>query len=272
MSFPSASAATARSSADGAGTADRVGAAFIVLLTFPHSGAEALSDQLSSLPDIACTSRTGLVPLCHGAAGTWENIERRGGKRPSRVAAASIRSLVSQMLCVLAADSGGRRWCETVVSGTLAAETFLQIFPATRFICFYRSCDSVIADVLGKNPWGLGDTDFWSHYTAGQGNSVATIAAYWAERAQGLLDFEAAHAPSSMRMRLEDLEHGDGGEIDSLLEFLAVSPIPEADLPPAPGAGPSAPVPTGAMLAGRIPPVIRQHVNELHTRLGYPTL
>jgi hypothetical protein len=211
-----------------------------------------------------------VIPLCHAAADTWENIERRG-KPLSPVAVASIRSLASQMLCVLSADSGGRRWCETVVSGTPAAETFLRIFPRTRFICFYRRCDSVIADVLSKNPWGLGDTDFWRHFTAGQGNSVATIAAYWAERVQSLLDFEAAHAPSSMRVRLEDLERGDGSEIDSLCEFLALPPESRVSLPSAPSGGPQ----SGALVmaaAGRIPPGIRQRVNELHSRLGYPAL
>jgi hypothetical protein len=264
MSFSSTSAAAVQS---GAGTAGRAGTAPIVLLTFPYSGAEALSDLVSSLPGIVCTSRTGVIPLCHAAADTWENIERRGERSLSPLAVASIRSLVNQMFCALAADSGDRRWCETVVSGTPVAETFLRIFPATRFICFYRRCDSVIADVLSRNPWGLGDTEFWRHFTAGQGNSVATIAAYWAERVQSLLDFETAHARSSMRVRLEHLEHCDGSDMDSLCEFLVLPPIHRDSSPAAPSVGPQT-----VALAGRIPPGIRQHVNELHSRLGYPAL
>lgn len=181
MSSPAASAATITSSAAVPGTTGGMGADSIVLLTFPYSGAEFLSDLISSFPGVVCTSRTGVIPPCHAAADTWASIEQRGPSL-SPLAVASVRSMASQMLCVLAADSGGRRWCETVVSGTPAAETFLSVFPGTRFICFYRRCDSVIADVLSKNPWGLGDTDFWRHFTAGQGNSVATIAAYWSER------------------------------------------------------------------------------------------
>jgi hypothetical protein len=103
-------------------------------------------------------------------------------------------------------------------------------------ICFYRRCDSLIADALSKNPWGLGDTDFWRHFTAGQGNSVAT-----------------------------------NSDIDSLCEFLSLPPASRVSPPTAPSAGPPCGAPRLAS-ADRIPPGIRQRVNELHSRLGYSAL
>ena len=272
MSFSDRPTATTQAGTDGAGRDGGLGAEPIVLLTFPYSGVEVLRDMISSRPGVVCTSRTGVIPLCHAAAATWENIDPQG-KALSPVAAASIRSLASLMLVVLAADSGVRRWCETVVSGTPVAETFLRVFPGTRFVCFYRRCDDVIADVLAKNLYGLGDTEFWGHSLSWQGNSVAGIAAYWTERVQSLLDFEAAHPRACTRARLEDLQSGGGNShaADALSDFLALPSADGAGSPTLPSSGAPAGAPT-AMPAARIPAGLRRRVNELHSVLGYPTL
>jgi hypothetical protein len=183
-----------------------------------------------------------------------------------------IRTLpFRQATVVLGADSGVRRWCETVVSGTPVAETFLRIFPGTRFVCCYRRCDEVIADVVTKNPYGIGDTEFWNHSLLWQGNSVAAVAAYWAERVQSLLDFEAAHPQVSTRARLEDFQAGDGSELNALCDFLALPSVGGAGSPTPPSSGAPACAPV-AVPAARIPPGLRRRVNELHSILGYPSL
>lgn len=74
-----------------------------------------------------------------------------------------------------------------------------------------------------------------------------------------------------MRVRLEDLEGSDGRGIDSLCEFLALPLANRVSLPTAPSVRPQSGAPVMAS-AGRIPPVIRQRVNELHSRLGYSAL
>lgn len=269
MSLPGAASAAIQAGADGPRMSG-AGTEPIVLLTFPYSGAEVLSDMICALPGVVCTSRTGVIPLCHAAASTWKNIDR--SRQPlSPLAVASIRSLTSPMLAVLAADSGARRWCETVISGAPVAETFLRVYPGARFICFYRRCDSVIADVVSKNPWGLGDTDFWLHPSAAQGNSVATIAGHWLDRVQGLLEFEAAHAQSAIRARYEDLGHPSA--VDALCEFASLPSVNRVSEPIAPCSQPPAAAPAPAPVpTSRIPPAMRQRVNELHDRLGYPPL
>jgi hypothetical protein len=39
----------------------------IVVLTYAHAGAELLTQLLSASPPVACTSATGLLPVCHEA-------------------------------------------------------------------------------------------------------------------------------------------------------------------------------------------------------------
>jgi Sulfotransferase family len=244
----------------------------IVVLTFPYSGDEMLGGTLSASPDIVCTSRTGVVPLCHIAARTWENIEGRA--RSSRLALASIRSLISLMSTVLIAESGARRWCETVVSGAPPVATFLRVFPGATVICFYRRCDTTMADVFAKNPYGLGNTEFWEHALSQQGDGVAAVAAYWIERVEAMLEFEMAHAQSTIRVRLEDMQRDENGVLDAVCALLHLQPRSWPCSSVMPGT-----VARGRdeasearldLLTERIPAVLRKRVNELHATLGYP--
>jgi protein-tyrosine sulfotransferase len=240
----------------------------IIVLTLAYSGSEIVSEAFSLLPRVVCTTRTGVLPMCHATAEAWTNVNRRSSPLNPLVVK-SIRLLTGVMLSVLAADSGASRWCETVVSGTAPAETFLRLFPGARFICFYRRCDSVISEALRMNPWGLGGTEFWFQSSAPSGNSVATVAGYWVDRVQSLLEFEESHVQSVFRARLEDLQFQNAHVMDEMCKFLGLPPVGEVSPPmarhprntdrPAPPMAPPE----------RMPPGIRQRVNELHLRLGY---
>jgi Sulfotransferase family len=244
----------------------------VILLTCSHSGVEVLSDLLSAFPSLVCTSRTGLLPMCEAAASTWRRVEGRASL--SSLAVSSIRALATSMICVLTADSGALRWCETAISRPGSAETFLKIFPRTKFICFHRRCDDVITEAIDSNPWGFGGTEFWSYSSAGPGNNVAMVAAYWADCAQALLDFERAQSRSCLSVRQEDLAADAGGQMRAICSFLGLAPSRSATRQPGEQASPSASGPDDRtrLPADRLPPRLLAMVNDLHARLGYSPL
>jgi Sulfotransferase family len=214
--------------------------------------------------------------MCEAIAATWQQIERR--EQLSALARSSIRALVTSMARVRSvasgapiADSGTPRWCETAISGTSAAGTFLNIFPQAKFVCFHRRGDEVISEVIESNPWGFAKADFWPYSAAYPGNSLATAGAYWAERSRAILDFQLAQPQSCLSLRREDLEADAQGQMRLVWSFLGVDP-PSATIrhrgDPAVtehGARPRFP-------ADRLPPRLRTVINELHATLGYPPL
>jgi hypothetical protein len=248
----------------------------IVILTFSHSGVEILGEFLASSSSLYCTARTGLLPMCESVASTWQQIERH--EQLSALARSSIRALVTSMALARSVASGARsassgppRWCETTISGTSSAGTFLKIFPQAKFVCFHRRCDEVISEVIESNPWGFGKTEFWPYSSADPGNSLATAGAYWAERSRAILDFQLAHAQSCLSLRREDLDADPDEQMRLVWSFLGLT-RPSAAIRPR-----RDPVVTehGARRrfpADRLPPPLRTAINELHTRLGYPPL
>jgi hypothetical protein len=70
----------------------------VVLLSYVHSGADLVQQALAEGTDLACTVGTGILPLCEVAAATWDQIDGRRGQARSRLAIASIRTLVSTQL------------------------------------------------------------------------------------------------------------------------------------------------------------------------------
>ncbi|MFI5067206.1 MAG: sulfotransferase [Streptosporangiales bacterium] len=241
----------------------------IIILTFSHSGAEILTEALARSALLACTARTGVLPLCEAVASTWQRVERR--QHLSALAIASIRSLVTSMAIARTLESGALRWCETATSGAGSAATFLKIFPKTKFICFHRRADEVIEEAIANNPWGFGKTEFWPYSSAEPGNSLAMAGAYWAESSQSILDFQAAQPQACLSLRREDLEADAPEQMRLVWPFLGLTP-PDAVIRQRPdpvltehGARPRFP-------ADRLPPRLRTVINELHARLGYPPL
>ena len=102
----------------------------------------------------ACTSGSGLLPLCGQALATWHNVEGRVGRPPSQLAVTSTRVLATSIITAVLARAGRRRWCEVAAVNPQAAETFLGLFPGTRFLCLHRACTGVIRAALDASPWG----------------------------------------------------------------------------------------------------------------------
>jgi len=241
------------------------------VLTYAHAGAELLTQALSASTSLACTSGTGLLPVCHAAVSTWQRLENRDGV-PSALGIKSVRELARTMVTVIQAGAGASRWCETAITSAAAAGTFLQLFPTATFLCHHRSLRGVIAEGLRAYPWGLGGSPFWSYSGAHPGNNVATIAAYWAACTESLLEFQARHPQSCLRIRREDIIAAPDRAIgDVYLHLgldtrdLAVMHQPREQSPTVSETSPDPQVP-----ADQIPPWLLSKINDMHTRLGYP--
>ena len=242
----------------------------IVLLTFAHAGAEELQRVLSASPSVACTAGTGVLPLCHAAMTTWQRAEGRDS--PSSLAVKSVRALVGAITTVIQAGAGASRWCETAVTVPAAAAVFARVFPDTMFVCLYRSFPGVLGSGLSAYPRGLGGSPFWPYSGPYAGNSVATIAAYWATRTEALLDFETEHPSSSCRLRHEDLTSRPVEQTAGLCARLGLD---VDDLPRSrqPGDQPAREGGSAATAAGyEMPPSLRATVNQLSERLAYQRL
>jgi len=176
----------------------------VIVLTYAHSGHELLPGALSASRAVACTHGTGLLPLCHSAVSTWQNVENRG-TAASPLALKSVRMLVTTMATTLQSATGTTRWCEIAYAGRAAAETFLRVFPEATLLCLHRSLQAVLAEGTRAYPWGLGSSPFWYHAADHPGNNVATIAEYWAAHTEQLLALEQAYPQSCLRVRYEDL-------------------------------------------------------------------
>jgi hypothetical protein len=243
----------------------------VIIFAYAHAGAARLQRLLSRSPVLACTSGTGLLPLCDQAAAAWRKADNRDDIL-SPLAIGSIRALASSLITTFLAAAGGARWCEVSFSPPGCAETFLQLYPATKFVCLHRNCLDVIEAGIRANPWSLAGTAFSQFTVAYPGNSAAAIAAYWASCTESLLRFEQAHPDACHRTRYEDLASDREQDAGKILAFLNLAQDPSAslyDTTPAaeePGiTGHEAEIP-----AGLIPPPLKAQVNDLHTRIGYP--
>lgn len=252
----------------------------IIILTYPHAGDQQLRDVLSANQSVTCTCSTGLLPLCHSAMTTWQNVEARDNA-PSRLAIKSVHSLVSTMLAVIRSGAGATRYCETAYATSAVAESFLRVFADTTFICLHRRLLAVLGEGAAAYPWGLGGTPFWRHSGSHPGNNLATIAAYWLAHTRELLDFEAAHPQSCVRLRHEDLHAFPQERTAELFARLGLD-ADQSSFPYSPndqqqamttsrddGLGPL--LPLKPSLEG-IPAALRTQVNDLQERLGYEPL
>lgn len=254
----------------------------VIVLTFGFAGVQSLEDILVGRPELACTSGTGVIPVCAHAVAAWRQLEQSAAGM-SALAAASVRALATTMITtILSASAGASRWCE-IATAPASADPFARLFPQARFVCYHRACVPVIWEVTGASRWGLGSAGIGDFAAMYRGNSVAAVAAYWCAQTSALLDFEAAHSNRSLRVRHEDLTAGSAAAARSILRFLGLPDAPPGRLGlPAPSrdmAIVASPSGTGADAGARqqipvelIPAQMLERINGLHARLGYPAL
>ena len=250
----------------------------VVVLASPDSGGPRLLSLLSASGELTCTSGTGVLPLCDQAAQVWRRVET-GSSRDGRLSALAIKSIrasIALLVSQIVVGSGAQRWCECAVPAREAAETFLALFPATRFVCLHREASQVIRSALARSPWGVAGPVYRPFLAAHPGSTVAALASYWVTHTEALLAFEADHPDECVRVRFEELPSATGTAPVALSSFLglAITDYPgplclrEDDLPqPAAGAPRSAALPLE-----QLPAAMLAEVNDLLRRLGYPSL
>jgi hypothetical protein len=104
------------------------------------------------------------------------------------------------------------------------------------------------------------------------GNTVAALAAYWADATEDLLALEAANPGVAYRVRYEDVAADPDGSLAPVRASLRLGGSPRAGVPAGPpdaDAGvllrPGVRIPVEI-----IPPELRARVARLHAELGYP--
>ncbi|HEV2376605.1 MAG TPA: sulfotransferase [Streptosporangiaceae bacterium] len=253
----------------------------VVILGCAQSGAARLQRVLAAYTALACTTGTGILPLCDLAAVTWRQAENRDGPL-SALASASIRALTDSLITAILVSAGTSRWCEISFAPAHCAEAFLELYPATRFVCLHRACPDVITDAVRAHPWGLSGTPFEPHAATHPGSTTAAIAAYWATTTQALLRFQEAHPAACRRLKYEDLPGGIAAIAEDVAAFLGLGhpgpatpnrPAGQIPSPPEAAMATVGPAPAGAhMPTERIPAALRATINDLHAQLGYPPL
>lgn len=244
----------------------------VIILTYPLAGAGQLSTLLASHPDLACSTGTGILPLCQQAAAAWAAVDGRQDTAPSRLAMTTTRALATSMITALLARQGKRRWCEIATAAPDTAGTFAYLFPGTQIICLHRACPDVARAAIHASPWGLVGHEYAPFTTAHPASTAAALTAYWVARTTALLTFERAHPETCHRLRYEDLTDSPA----SLPDFLR-----PRDPDPRPAAwlddeaanldiGTSGPD-TGFPVE-QIPPSLLERANSLMKQLGYQPL
>jgi hypothetical protein len=248
----------------------------VIILSYAYSGADLVQRAIAAGTDLACTSGTGIIPLCAAAAETWRRVDDRSTHALSPLAAASIRSMVAAQVTAILAAAGKTRWCELATASPGAAESFARVLPRAVFICVHRSCLGVVQAAVQVNPWGLHGQGLMPYVLAYPGNSVAAMAAYWADSAEQLIAFEEANRETTQRVRYEDVTTDPDQAIAPVRTTLHLNgPAPNAMLPAPPGhpdPGASPPTAEAAAPAGMVPGPLRQRIDCLHAKLGYPLL
>jgi hypothetical protein len=245
----------------------------IVILSYAYSGAQQVQDALAVGTGLACTSGTGIIPLCATAAESWRQVEGRDEPVMSRLAVSTTRALVAAQMTTILASLGQPRWCELSTAAPSAAEPLLQVFPQTAFVCVHRPCLDVIRAAVRANPWGLAGQGLTPYLLVHPGNSVAALAAHWAARTEELLAFEQAHPGHTRRVQYEEMIIEPSEALTALRAWLAI-PHSRPSLPPEPPSSPPSDAPsTGTEVpVGLIPAPLRQRIGNLNAELGHADL
>jgi hypothetical protein len=256
------------------------GSAPVVVLGYPHSGAARVLSLLSDTGGLACTSGTGVLPLCHQAAGAWRHAEGKAEEPGmiSALAAASIRAMAGPLITQILVREGRDRWCEFAVASEHAAGTFLSLYPAARFVCVHRGFSDLARAVIQASPWGLAGPAYAPFLAAYPASTLSALAAFWIARTAALLSFETDHPAQCLRIRYEDID-GQPGTAATIASFLGLGgtgsqPALRAERVSTAGAipKPADSAPEQGIPVVQLTPAQLAEVNDLLERLDYPRL
>jgi protein-tyrosine sulfotransferase len=262
----------------------------VFVLCAARSGSSLLRRALDSHPELACPAELNLVVAYEAIQFAVRSANPTDRAAADREATELCRDLAAKSAGQYAVREHKRRWCEKSLPSVDYAEMLSELFPESQFICLYRECTDTIASAIEACPWGFGGYGFDPYVRASTSNFVFAIASYWAEKAELLLAFEEKHPERSVRIRYEDLVCSPEETLTGVFDFLGCSSSNVADLFEAifarnrelvagdyktrftsgfetssVGRGWTIPI-------SLIPPPLLQRIEDLHTKLGYPSL
>jgi hypothetical protein len=260
---------TAITTASTGQTDDDASQGSVIIMSYPYGGGKRLWSLLSASPALACTSGTGILPLCDQAAGAWRMADGRG-ERLSRLAITSTRALTSSLITALIARQGGRRWCEFTTAAPRSAQEFLQFYPGTRFICLHRNCADVVTEILDTSIGEMHGSELSSFFSTYPSNTVAALTAYWVARTQSLVAFEKSNSDICRRIRYENLT--ETPVVDEVIHFLGLQDFRTKSIFDDLGEQVTPSVKRTSFRADQIPDALRRQANALLDELDYPRL
>lgn len=249
----------------------------IVVLSYAYSGVARLRALLTDLGSITWID-TDLAKACGQLASSWQAIEGHGSAM-SRLAEISIRTHFNTMITACLSANGTARYCFPADAASLAPDDFLRVYPKAKFLCLHRRPLDVIYTAVAASPWGFGGGPCASFAQVHPGNAAAAAAGYWAQQSRQMLTFESAHPERALRLRYEDLDSDPLSTVDAITSYVDVHQAPDlfarfSDT----GGGAGASQGVTAVGCGadvpreRIPPPLRDRINDLAAQLGYDTV
>lgn len=193
----------------------------VIVLTSARCGSTLLRLLLDAHPDLACPPETNIVKVCAqlaGILGVLGESEHDDGAR--------IKDVIAGTFGGYLARAGKRRWCDKSLGTATVASWFAGVYPEAKFICLYRHCMDTIHSGLEASPWGLMGYGFEQFAAPMGGNSVAALAAYWADHASRILQFERGNEGKCVRVHYERLVEDPESVASEIFAFLGVRQVP----------------------------------------------
>lgn len=262
------------------------------ILSCERSGSTLLRLIVDTHSQIACPGQLYLGPLSedlyravyYSLGQTYESATERDRVE---LVLREVRAMVGGMMERYAAARNKRFWCEKTTLNVDYLKTLSALFPEARYLCLYRNCMDVVQSCLKFNPLGF-MPELVPYVRRDPENLVAAMAENWLERNETISAFEAAHADRCFRIHYESLAGDPEAVLPPLFEFLGVGweenilrkvfsvthDQGEGDLKVlfskrinADSIGKGRSIPLAA-----VPDGLRERIDRLNERLGYPGL
>jgi hypothetical protein len=202
-------------------------AAPIFVLSAARSGSTLLRRALDAHPEVACPPEANLAAAfesIHFAAHAVAADDADG----CEIADELCRELAERTLGRFAREAAKSRWCEKSLHSLDNPEILVHVFPDAQFLWLFRQCTDTIASAVESCPWGYGAAGFHGSYgfeeyvQRSPANFVYAVAAYWADKAEAALRFEAAHPDRCRRLRYEDLVRAPAKTLGGVFDWLGL--------------------------------------------------
>jgi protein-tyrosine sulfotransferase len=263
----------------------------IFILSHARTGSTLMRYIIDAHPEVCSPPEVALGRLCQTLGYTLA-LTLLPGETPAKeqrqsVVSAAIREHVDGIMGAYCLAKGKPRWCDKSTNNLEHLGVIDRVFPDAQFICLHRQCLDVVHSLLELFRYGFPGS--YGHMVVrSPDNLVDAMIDTWNEATTRLLDFEAGHPQSCIRVKYEDLVTDTPAEVQRMFSFLGIAFEPHMldavfSTPHDPGPADLKIQFTSSVLRGRIGKGLqvprRQisddrlvKVNAFHEVLGYPAV